>query len=93
MLFKLESLAGNPSLFEPFLTSIMAEKPKAIWLAFGAGLKIAVDRIRELEKEGDGENGEGGRRNVIFVMVQNTKQGIEVAGWDIDVVVAQGMCL
>lgn len=90
MLFKVEKLAGNPNLFEPFLHTIIENKPAAIWLAFGKDIKVAVDRIREIEKLVEVEKEEERRRNVIFVMVQNTKQGIEAANWDIDVVVAQG---
>lgn len=84
LLWRLEGPHGDPALAPSFLEAILDARPAGIWLAFGAELRSWVERIREMERA----RGEG--RTKLFVMIGTVEQGVEVAGWDIDIVVAQG---
>ncbi|KAG9221161.1 hypothetical protein CCMSSC00406_0007335 [Pleurotus cornucopiae] len=72
---------------DPRLPTVLAEKPAAIWLAFGASLAKYVRQIREFDAQRT-----DGHRTLIFMIVNDVEGALRAAGeWGVDVLVAQGI--
>ncbi|KAJ8696925.1 hypothetical protein PTI98_006746 [Pleurotus ostreatus] len=72
---------------DPRLPGVLAEKPAAIWLAFGAALGTYVAQIRAFDAQRT-----DGHRTRVFAIVNDVEGALRAAGaWGVDVVVAQGI--
>ncbi|KAL8284000.1 hypothetical protein RQP46_005113 [Phenoliferia psychrophenolica] len=78
--FRIETPATKAA---PYLRSLVAQRPAAIWLSFGRRLEEHIGSIRAAEKE-------FGVKVPVIVMVGTVELGVEVAKWGADVIVAQG---
>ena len=81
--FRIETPASKAG---PYLRSLVALRPAAIWLSFGRRLGEHVKTIRTAEVE-------HGVKVIVMVMVGTVELGVEAASWGVDVVVAQGTSL
>jgi len=69
---------------DPLIPTILAERPKAIWLAFGDDLGRYVKTVREYDANRN-------FRTLIFVIVNSVEDATKAANvWGVDVLVAQG---
>ncbi|KAK7442213.1 hypothetical protein VKT23_016184 [Stygiomarasmius scandens] len=70
---------------DPLIPTILAERPKAIWLAFGDNLGRYVKTVREYDANRN-------FRTLIFVIVNSVEDATKAANvWGVDVLVAQGI--
>lgn len=69
---------------DPRLRAILAEKPAAVWLAFGLDLGKYVMEIRAYDAQRD-------YKTIIFVMVNSVEDALKAQReWNVDVIVVQG---
>ncbi|KAF4598666.1 hypothetical protein EYR38_007072 [Pleurotus pulmonarius] len=72
---------------DPRLPAVLAEKPAAIWLAFGSDLGKYVRQIRDFDAART-----DGHRTLIFTIVNDVEGALRAANeWEVDVLVAQGI--
>ncbi|KAF8904315.1 2-nitropropane dioxygenase [Mucidula mucida] len=79
------TMTESPDSEDKRLEKVLAEKPKAIWFAFGDDLNIYVDKVRAFDAERE-------HKTVVFVMVNSVEQAVRAANeWKVDVLVLQGI--
>ena len=76
---------------DPRLETVLAEKPSAVWFAFGhkredgEGLRRYVKRVREYDA------GRAGHRTLVFVIVNSVEDAVRATNeWGVDGLVVQG---
>ncbi|KAF9010315.1 inosine monophosphate dehydrogenase [Hymenopellis radicata] len=78
-------MTENPDSQDKRLEKVLAEKPKALWFAFGDDLNIYVDKVRAFDAGRE-------HKTVVFVMVNSVEQALRAANeWKVDVLVVQGI--
>ncbi|KAL0068293.1 hypothetical protein AAF712_004680 [Marasmius tenuissimus] len=69
---------------DPRLERTLAEKPKAIWFAFGTDLSKHVRKVQEYDAKRE-------HKTLIFVLVNNVEDALKAANeWKVDGLVVQG---
>lgn len=69
---------------DPRIPAVLAERPQAIWFAFGVDLGKYVKMVREYDEKRD-------HKTIIFVIVNNIDEAKRAAEeWKVDVLVVQG---
>jgi len=69
---------------DPRIPSVLAERPSAIWFAFGTDLGRYVAKVRAYDAERD-------HKTIIFVIINNVEEALRAAtDWGVDVLVVQG---
>ncbi|TFK67256.1 2-nitropropane dioxygenase [Pluteus cervinus] len=69
---------------EPCIPAVLAQRPKAIWFAFGDNLGKYIAQVREYDLKRE-------HKTRVFVMVASVEQALRAANeWGADVIVAQG---
>ncbi|KAJ3851456.1 2-nitropropane dioxygenase [Lentinula lateritia] len=69
---------------DPRIPAVLAERPQAIWFAFGVDLGKYVKKVREYDENRD-------HKTIIFVIVNNIDEAKRAAEeWKVDVLVVQG---
>ena len=72
---------------EPMIPAVLAERPKAVWFAFGNDLGQYVRQVRAYDATRD-------HKTLVFVCVNTTEEAkIAAEDWKVDVLVAQGTFL
>ncbi|KAK7442215.1 hypothetical protein VKT23_016186 [Stygiomarasmius scandens] len=70
---------------DPRLLNILAEKPIAIWFAFGTDLGKYIAQVHDYDSKRD-------HKTLIFVIVNSVEDAIKAANeWKVDVLVVQGI--
>lgn len=70
---------------DPRILSVLSEKPKSVWFAFGVDLGKYVAQVRDYDAQRE-------HKTIIFVIANSLKDALCAANeWKVDVVVAQGL--
>ncbi|THU98238.1 NPD-domain-containing protein [Dendrothele bispora CBS 962.96] len=70
---------------DPRLLNTLAEKPAAIWFAFGTNLGKYIAQVHEYDSKRD-------HKTIVFVMVNSVEDALKAANeWKADVLVVQGI--
>ncbi|KAL0068268.1 hypothetical protein AAF712_004653 [Marasmius tenuissimus] len=84
--------APDPEEQDPRLGKVLAEKPRAVWFAFGhegedgEGLGRYVKKVREYDARRFGEH-----KTLVFVIVNSVEDGVRATNeWGVDGLVVQG---
>ncbi|KAJ8690741.1 hypothetical protein PTI98_012145 [Pleurotus ostreatus] len=75
------------ALDEPLIHVALAEKPKALWFAFGPNMGRHIQSVRDYDaKRSDGH------KTLVFAIVSSVEMALKAANeWGVDVLVAQGI--
>ncbi|KAJ3782861.1 2-nitropropane dioxygenase [Lentinula aff. detonsa] len=69
---------------DPRIPAVLAERPVAIWFAFGVDLGKYVARVREYDAARE-------HKTIVFVIVNNVDEAVRAANeWKVEVLVVQG---